>query len=305
MKKRTGLRRIVIIIAAVVLVLVCALLLNQKLTGAKADKVQNELLALKELGEQNAAPAAPTAQPGTNPVPGTPADDPAAEPAEPAPVFQEDFRPLYDVNDDLIGWVTAGRTIDYPVVCYDNDYYLRHNFYDRWDSNGTLFLDVNNELYPRDDVLLIHGHNMKSGAMFGNLSAFMQLEYMSSYPIVTFRTIYDEADVYYTPVAVFNASMKTNNPDYFDITQWRFKDDPDSDRAGGDRRSAEYRAFLDDVTGRSLWEAKTDVNENDKLLILSTCSYFQSDGRLLLVCRALREDETPEMIAELYGATLD
>ena len=43
----------------------------------------------------------------------------------------------------------------------------------------------------------------------------------------------------------------------------------------------------------------------DKLLMLVTCSYFQEDGRFVLVCRALRENETPEQISELYQAALE
>ena len=58
---------------------------------------------------------------------------------EELPDVQEDFLLLYEKNPDVIGWLTAGETIDLPVVQRDNEYYLSHNYFGEWDSNGTVF----------------------------------------------------------------------------------------------------------------------------------------------------------------------
>ncbi len=208
---------------------------------------------------------------------------------------QADFLELYEENKHTVGWLTLGEKIDYPVVQYDNEYYLTHNFFAERDSNGTLFLNMDNRLWPRDDVLLIHGHNMKSGAMFGRLTRYEQYDYLIKYPIVTFRTIYDKEDVYYVPIAGFNASMIPGNSEYFDITRFNFENDIVEDIALAEengRSSTMYQQYLNDVQARSLWKSPMDVNVQDELLILVTCSYRNEDGRFMLVCRKLRADET-------------
>ena len=60
--------------------------------------------------------------------------------------MQEDFARLYEENPDVIGWLTAGETIDLPVVQRDNEYYLSHNYFGEWDSNGTVYRSYR---YPR------------------------------------------------------------------------------------------------------------------------------------------------------------
>ena len=205
--------------------------------------------------------------------------------------IQEDFLALYDKNPDIIGWLTAGEDIDYPVVQRedDNAYYLNHNYYGKPDSNGTIFLNAHNVIYPRDHVLLIHGHFMrKKGMMFGKLPDYMNEMYMRRYALITFRTIYDEEEVYYVPIACFNASMLADQNGYFDLTPVNFETEEDC------------AAYLIEVQERSLWQSPADVNTKDELMMLITCSYEHEDGRFMLLCRKLREDETPEEMAVLF-----
>lgn len=230
-------------------------------------------------------------------------EDASAEPD--LPEIQEDFYALYEANANTVGWLKAGERIDYPVVQKDNWYYLTRNFYGQKDSNGTLFLNQYCALFPRSDVLLIHGHNARSGAMFASLSKYEELDYAREYPLITFRTIYDEQDVYYTPVFAFNASMEEDNAEYVDIARVSFADDvyAEDEEPQGDteRHSSEYQAYLDELAQLSIWQSPVDVNVDDELLILVTCSYYQENGRFLLVCRQLRECETPESITELFA----
>jgi len=236
---------------------------------------------------------------------------------EEKPAIHEDFQKLYDENEDIVGWLKLGDRIDYPVVKRDNDFYLTHNFYGRKDSNGTLFVNMYNELWPRDDMLLIHGHNMRSGAMFGTLLRYERYDYLKEHPVVTFRTIYDEQDVYYVPVAGFNASMIPGNKDYFDITRINFEDGltdgnedegvnetgnehADENEIQNETVNPEHQAYLDDLRAWSLWESPFDVNVEDELLMLVTCSYKNEDGRFMLVCRKLRDGETADMVREVF-----
>ena len=228
---------------------------------------------------------------------------PDADGAQEAPSVAADLADAYAQNDDLVGWLKAGEGIDLPVVQSDNTYYLDHGFTGEEDRNGTLFLNMNNQLFPPDDVLLIHGHNMKDGSMFGTLPKFERYDYAKEHPLMTFQTIYDEEPVYYVPVSVFNASMLPDHSRYFDITQIVFPDDEAGEVTDSStfRQSSAFKAYLDELRAVSLWESPVDVNVDDKLLMLITCSYDLEDGRLMVVCRRLRDGETPEEVAGLFA----
>lgn len=85
-----------------------------------------------------------------------------------------EFRELYERNPDIVGWLQIdGTRIEYPVMqnTQDSQYYLNHDF-DRKDSKGGLpFLDEHSRING-SDILLIHGHHMKSGWMFKDLMKY-------------------------------------------------------------------------------------------------------------------------------------
>lgn len=200
---------------------------------------------------------------------------------------QKDFEEMFELNNDLVGWLTAGADIELPVVQYDNMYYLDHDFYGKIDEAGTLFINELNLVWPQDRNLLFHGHNMKSGAIFGNLDDFRELDYLKENPIVTFRTIYDEEPVLYVPVALFDASMNEGAEGYFDIGRITFKSDD------------EFVKFANDCIACSLYSTPFDVQPEDNLITLITCSYSHDNGRFMVVCRSLRDDETIQSVADL------
>ena len=209
------------------------------------------------------------------------------------------FAALYEQNPDVVGWLKGGENIDAPVVQRDNEYYMDHNFFGAEDRNGTLFINADNELDPRDDVLLIHGHNMKNGDMFGKLLSFREESYMREHPLVSFQLATGEGEPWYVAIAAFDASMLPDERSYFDITQILFDSDPvPAGQENAPRRSASFQAYLDSLQKRSYWPSPVDVSVEDRLLMLITCSYEQEDGRFVLVCRQLREGETPESIFE-------
>ena len=209
---------------------------------------------------------------------------------EDAPVSEE-FKELLEINPDTVGWLTVGEIADYPVVKRDDEYYLTHNFEGKYDPNGTIFVTQNNVLRPRDTVLLMYGHHMSSGQMFGRLVRYMHEDYMREFPLIQFRTIYadeEEHDTWYVPVSFFSASMEEGEEGYFDILPMFFENEKDHDE------------YLKTIRERSVWKAPTDVTKEDNLIMLITCSYDLVDSRYLLICRQLREDETPEQMEALY-----
>ena len=281
MKKKLNKYDIVIAVCAVVLITVSTILVCESFSDIKADSAQSDAKQLMEQGMRSASAA-------TEP-PAEASFDPDEQTEDIEPKVQEDFLPLLEQNDHFAGWLTAGKYIDFPVVQDDNKYYLTHNFFDEHDINGATFLDEHNSLTPKDDVLIIYGHNMKSGAIFGRLKRYLEFDYLSQYPIVGFRTVYDEEDVYYTPIAAIDVSVFGNDKHYFNVKRINFDTD------------ADFQDYLDEAAERSVWQPKVDVCPEDKLLVLMTCSYIYQYGRLLVICRQLREDESPESVTALYS----
>ena len=116
-------------------------------------------------------------------------NDTPMEPPEVLPLYKD----LLNQNKSLIGWVKIADTIiDYPVMqSQDNEYYLDHNFHQEYDKNGSIFLDAECSIYPRSDNLILYGHHMKSGKMFGSLQKYESESYYKKHKRIEFDTIYE------------------------------------------------------------------------------------------------------------------
>ena len=210
-----------------------------------------------------------------------------AEPVAEAtlPPMQESFAELYAQNPHVVGWLEMDPDIALPVVQWDNSFYMDHDFDGNESVAGTLFVDSRNTLWPQDDHILISGHNMKDGSMFGSLNNYRNVGFLRATTCIQFNTIYGDAQ--YVPFALFDASMTKDDPNYFKLIRLNFSEEQPFD------------AFLEDVQSRSLFNIPVDVNEDDQLLSLVTCSYSMDNGRFIIMCRKLREGETPEQMEAL------
>ena len=210
-----------------------------------------------------------------------------AEPVAEAtlPPMQESFAELYAQNPHVVGWLEMDPDIALPVVQWDNSFYMDHDFDGNESVAGKLFVDSRNTLWPQDDHILIYGHNMKDGSMFGSLNNYRNVGFLRATTCIQFNTIYGDAQ--YVPFALFDASMTKDDPNYFKLIRLNFSEEQPFD------------AFLEDVQSRSLFNIPVDVNEDDQLLSLVTCSYSMDNGRFIIMCRKLREDETPEQMEAL------
>ena len=204
---------------------------------------------------------------------------------ETVPAIPEAFAELYAQNPHVVGTLEMDPDISLPVVQWDNSFYMDHDFDGNEDVAGTLFVDSRNSLDPQDDHILIYGHNMKDGSMFGSLNNYRNVGFLRNTVCIEFNTIYGDAQ--YVPFALFDASMTKDDPNYFKLIRLNFSEEQPFD------------AFLADVQSRSLFNIPVDVNENDQLLSLVTCSYSMDNGRFIIMCRKLHEDETPEQMSAL------
>ena len=118
--------------------------------------------------------------------------DPAASAEEGLPEPQASFAQLLEANPETVAYLDAAENIEFAVVQRDNEYYLTHNFFGEETPEGTAFLDEGNSVYPLDEHILIHGHNMRDGSVFGDLDRFRELDFLKENAVATFNTIYED-----------------------------------------------------------------------------------------------------------------
>ena len=252
-------------------------------TGSTVQQAVSTPMPVPEAADKTAAPEQPSETEEEN-------DGSVFNTEETAPI-SEDFLELRSMNPDIMGWLTAADRINYPVVRGEDDsFYLNHNFFGESDLNGSIFLSQYNVMRPRDTILLIYGHYLATGDMFGTLQKYMDESYMRQNALIQFRTVFadETGSDWYVPIAMFSASMDDDEAQYFNIRPVNFETD------------ADFQAYLDAAISRSAWKAPTDVTTDDEMIMLVTCSYNFVNSRHLLLCRRLRADETPEQMRALY-----
>ena len=173
-----------------------------------------------------------------------------------------------------------------PVVYRDNSYYLTHDFYGRESAAGALFLDVNHPLAENTQNLLIYGHNMHDGTMFGHFRRYQRTAYWQENCFVRLSTLYTQE--IYVIFAVMTVSTNPASPQYVN-----FAGHPTF------RTVREFDAYMEEVQAHTLYPWKVDVNASDALLTLATCL---DEERVVLLARRLREGESVEDVAAIMAA---
>lgn len=215
---------------------------------------------------------------------------PVLEPeAKAEPTLQPQFEELYAENADLIGWINVNDEIEYPIVQRDNSFYMDHDFYGEYSQAGWIFLDERNQADMSDGNLLIYGHNMKNGDMFGELDRYRQLEYLKAHPIIEVQSAWETEPRKYVLIALFDASMNRSDASYIKITEFNFE------------KPEEKQAFIESLRARSIFETPVESDAGDQLITLVTCSYSHDNGRFLMVARRLRAGESEDGIAEAFS----
>ena len=176
-------------------------------------------------------------------------------------------------SEYIIGWLTMDQ-LDEPVAFKDNDFFLNHDAMGKKNGNGSIFLDESTKLMTRPYTLMLYGHNMKTGAMFGNLRKYETYAYCSKHRYIQFDTLYEEGR--YEIFAVETISLTPGRKGYVNLTALQ-----------SDDRSLRREA-LKQLTDHSMHPVLLDVNEEDQILLLITC-VGDDDERLVVAARRLRE----------------
>lgn len=198
------------------------------------------------------------------------------------------FSALCEMNPDFIGWLRAGGVVDEPVVYRDNSFYLTHGFQGQPSHSGTVFADEQNASWHSDDYVILYGHNIRGGDRFSRLSSYKNPQFAAQNPVIEWDTVRSgDAPWQYAVFAAFDASMLPDDDNFFFLRRFDELD------AGGAEAMQE---LIDEVRERSCIDVPLDVAPGDAILALVTCSYSDSDGRLMVFARALRDGETADDI---------
>ena len=195
---------------------------------------------------------------------------------------------IQKINPDIKGWIRVKNTeIDYPVLhseeMVDGDFYYLYRNYDReYTKYGSIFIDPRTADNLNSRAMLLHGHHMLDGSMFASLEKYGtysgSLDAYKESPIITIETPQNVTK--WQIFAVVKTTVNLNDSNYFDYADTRFADD-------GEFMEYVYKAKI-----RSLFNIPVPINENDNLLMLSTCSYEYDNFRTVVFARELREGES-------------
>ena len=190
---------------------------------------------------------------------------------------------LLERNREYMGWLTMnGADVSLPVVkTTDNDKYLHRDFDGNYLYAGTLFVDYRNtSLYDKN--VIIYGHNMNNGSMFGQLYKYKTSDawVYQSEPLIHFHTI--NGDFVYKIFAAYLA-------DGTGVSDNSFISNALVTNYTGDA----FIRYMDQVAEKRYCNTGVDYNENDSILTLITCDRSEmEDGRLIVVARKVRSGES-------------
>lgn len=185
---------------------------------------------------------------------------------------------MLDINSDYKGWLTIyGTQISEPVVQGEtNETYLRTNINGEHAEAGTLFLDETTDL-SQDGNLIIYGHKMNDGTMFGTLDKFEDEEFFDNNGTVCWES--EKGKEYYQIFALLVLPGYSTAPDFIDLQAWNNVLD--------EEQTAD---MLNTIADRaSIFRGESFNLEKDKYLFLVTCDYSINNGRMVLVGKRLKK----------------
>lgn len=186
---------------------------------------------------------------------------------------KEESDNLFEKNIDYRGWIKIDNTnINYPILQgQDNEEYLYKYINNEYIVSGSIFMNYLNNGFDDQNTVLF-GHNMKNGTMFANLKKYKEEDFF-------YNNNYIEIELsngQYLKYKVFSVYITDINDNY---TKTSFED------------KDEYKEFLERIKNKSIYKSDISVNENDKIITLSTCSYEFDDARLVVTGKLIDKEQ--------------
>lgn len=212
------------------------------------------------------------------------------------------FDEMLKINPGFVGWIRVPNTnISLPVVKYSNNsYYLNHDFYKKYDYRGTVFMDYRNDAVNLDASTILYGHNCYDGTMFSDLEKYQDVEFYKSSPVIDFATVNGMEKWKVYAVFITNAKAEEDNGYIFNYI-YPYMDGENFD------------GFINEVNKRRLYATDVDINDDDNMLVLSTCirsldiyskgtRTYKADARLVVLARKVRAGESESVNTDAVTA---
>ena len=163
--------------------------------------------------------------------------------------------------------------INYPFVQGDdNSYYLNRAFDRSKSAAGWLFADYRSDLTHFKRNTVIYGHGRVDQVMFGSLDNVLKKSWYTNpdnhiikVSTPTHNTLWQVFAVYTIPAESY-------------YLRHNFENDED------------YLTFLETIKSRSKYDFNVDLDENDKILTLSTCLDYNGN-RIVLHAKLVKSVE--------------
>lgn len=157
-------------------------------------------------------------------------------------------------NGDVIGYLEIpDTTISYPVMqTKDNpDFYLNHDIDKNYSFYGTPYLSAYCDL-EKSDNLIIYGHNINGGRMFGALTQYKDESFYKKHKNI-YLTIEDKSK--YEIFAIISVNK-------YEFPYWKFVMAQDE---------SDYNEFICKAKQYSIYDTRITPKYGDKVITLSTC----------------------------------
>lgn len=170
---------------------------------------------------------------------------------------------LVQARKDYRAWLKIDKTnIDYPVMQSNDDvYYANHDIDGNMSLTGAIYMAAGNMADLSDDYIVIYGHHMDNGAMFGDLEKFLDKDFFDS-----------------------NSGGKFVFPDgnVFDLQLWAVVH---TDAYEDEVYAVGSRSFddvVEYVNSYSRYIKPSAIDNAKKIIALSTCQDATTNGRLVV-----------------------
>ncbi|MGN0995880.1 MAG: class B sortase [Candidatus Ventricola sp.] len=193
-----------------------------------------------------------------------------------------EYAALAAQNPEMIGWIRIEDTrISYPVMQTPEDpqFYLHRGFDRAYAFEGVPFLDARCDPALPSDNLIIYGHNMRSGSMFGTLKEYLNEEFYLAHPLIQFDTL-ARRGVYrvFAVIPVVLGEMEDERMRCYGVSM---------------TQDEEQLALLEEYVRRYavLSSPQSLPAVGGEVITLSTCTGFRGANRLVVM--AARERQEP------------
>lgn len=177
-------------------------------------------------------------------------------------------------NDEIRGkLVIEGTGISEPILkARDNSYYLNHNPYGEYQAEGSIYEDYRTSFGDRK--VLIYGHSSPGWDVpFNELEKYYDKKFYDKHKYI--KIIAENKTYNYE---IFSVYVETSDFSYMNLKL----DHPT------------YNSYLRNYQDRSFYDTGVEINDDDHILILQTCSNKREYAKynkkfLLVIAKEIRE----------------